>query len=283
LTKLWNIAQVLPPRPRFVQQLETVCNWFIWQGAVFRVPASTLHQSKTKGGWGLLHIAAKCRTLLLYRMWILSRKAGTITAARMQRWRLMDTEENPPHRNKILGELHYLRLYVNDMAYISPPERRESISAFKKRMYEVLCAMDTVAKGEQSMRVIRKYPLTPWERVWHNLHNAPIPVRLKSVWYIAIHELILTNERLAHLRLAESEICSQFGRSDTLAHWLLDDCGTGRIIWTWTRTLNASWLRYDPQWVTEEWAVRPCFQLWPPQKHAAVAWLLAHLVDYRQQ
>jgi hypothetical protein len=103
LAKLWYTAQVLPPRPRFVQQPVTICNWFIRQGAVFRVPASTLHQSKTKGGWGLLHIEAKCRTLVLYRMWILSRKTGTITAAWLQRWRLMDTEENPPHRNRIPG------------------------------------------------------------------------------------------------------------------------------------------------------------------------------------
>jgi hypothetical protein len=110
LAKLWYTAQVLPTRPRFVQQLATVCSWFIWQGTVFRVPASTLHQSKTKDGWGLLHIAAKCRTLLLYRGWILSRKASMITTAWIQRWRLMDAEENPPHRNRIPGKLHYFRI-----------------------------------------------------------------------------------------------------------------------------------------------------------------------------
>jgi hypothetical protein len=156
------------------------------------------------------------------------------------------------------------------------------MSAFKKRMYGVLCAMDTAAKGAQSMRVIRKYPVTPWKRVWHNLHNAPISVRLKSVWYIVIHELTPTNERLAPLRLAESDRCSQCGRTDALPHRILD-CGTGKIIWTWRRTLIASWLRCGTREVSEEWAIRPCFQIWPPQKHAAVAWLLAHLVDYRLQ
>jgi hypothetical protein len=167
-----DAAQVFPTRPRIVQQLVTVCSLFLCQGAVFRVPASTLHKPKTKVCWELFHIAAKCRTLILHRLWILSSKAGTLTAACKQRRRLMDTGENPPHRNSILGELHYLRINVNDMVCISPPERRESMSAFKKKMYELLCAMDTVAKGAQSMRVIRKYPLTPWERVWHNLHKA---------------------------------------------------------------------------------------------------------------
>lgn len=120
LAKIWYVAQVLPPRPRIVQQL-TTCNWFIWQGAIFWVLASTLYQQKTKGSWGLLNIAAKCRTLLLYRMGMLSRKEGTVTVERMQRWRLMEMEENPPYRHRILHELHYLRIYVTDMAYIAPP------------------------------------------------------------------------------------------------------------------------------------------------------------------
>jgi hypothetical protein len=125
----------------------------------------------------------------------------------------------------------------------------------------------------------KKIPLTPWKRVWHNQHNAPIQVRLKSVWYIVIHELTPPNERLAPLWLAESDRCSQFGRTDTLPHLILD-CGTRKIIWTWTRTLIASWLRCDPREVSEDWAIRPCFQIWQPQKHAPMAWLLAQLVDY---
>jgi hypothetical protein len=75
LAKLWYTAQILPPTPR-VQQLVTKCNWFIWQGAIFRVPASILHQPKIKGGGGLLHLAVNCRTLLLYLMRILSKKSG---------------------------------------------------------------------------------------------------------------------------------------------------------------------------------------------------------------
>jgi hypothetical protein len=90
------------------------------QTARCRLPGTSFDTSsvENKGRLESLHIAAKCRTLLLYRMWILSRKADTITAAWMQRWHLMDTEENPPQRNKIPGKLHNLIIYVKDMAYI---------------------------------------------------------------------------------------------------------------------------------------------------------------------
>jgi hypothetical protein len=163
----------LPPCPGFAQQLATVSCWFIWQGAVFRVSASTLHQLKTNGGLGLFHVVPKCRTLLLYRMWISNRKAGRITAAWMQYWCLRDTAEHPPHWNRIPGELQYVRIYATNMAYISSPGRRKTSSAFNKRMHDVLCTMDIVAKGAQSVRVIRRYSLTRWKQFWHNLHKAP--------------------------------------------------------------------------------------------------------------
>jgi hypothetical protein len=119
LAKIWYIAEVLQPRPRIIQQLTTICNWYIWQGAIFRVPTSTIYQQKTKGGWGLLNIETKCRTLLLYLMWMLSRKGGTVKAEWMQRWRLMDAEANPSYW--IPDEFQYLRSYATDMPYIAPP------------------------------------------------------------------------------------------------------------------------------------------------------------------
>jgi hypothetical protein len=41
IAKIWYLAQILPPTTVHVQQITTVCSWFIWQGAVFRVPVST--------------------------------------------------------------------------------------------------------------------------------------------------------------------------------------------------------------------------------------------------
>jgi hypothetical protein len=37
------------------------------------------------------------------------------------------------------------------------------------------------------------------------------------------------------------------------------------------------------RWIPEVWLYRPQFHLWPPQRHRAVLWLLAKLVEFRAQ
>jgi hypothetical protein len=63
-----------------------------------------LSSAENKGRLKTTQRAAKCRTLLLYSMWMLSRNGGTATAEWMQCWRLMETDKNPPHRNRIPSE-----------------------------------------------------------------------------------------------------------------------------------------------------------------------------------
>jgi len=62
-------------------RLTTAILWFIWQGMIFRVPTSTFQKTKQQGGWALVDTAAKCKTLLLNRMWLQSNKEGTATAS----------------------------------------------------------------------------------------------------------------------------------------------------------------------------------------------------------
>jgi hypothetical protein len=49
LARVWYIAQVFPPPPDNVSQTNTAVSWFLWKGAVFRVPLSTLYRDKTRG------------------------------------------------------------------------------------------------------------------------------------------------------------------------------------------------------------------------------------------
>ena len=56
LSKLWYTAQVLPAVRPYTQQLSTAITWYIWRGAIFRVPVSTLQKPKKEGRWGLLDL-----------------------------------------------------------------------------------------------------------------------------------------------------------------------------------------------------------------------------------
>lgn len=118
LAKIWYLAQILPPPTCHVQQLMTICTWFIWKGATFHVPVTTLQQPKDKGGWALTDIALKCRTLLLSRLWTLVTWEGSIMAAFLRKWHLTGIVENPPYAGHIPSKLEYIHQYAIDMAYV---------------------------------------------------------------------------------------------------------------------------------------------------------------------
>ena len=132
------MTQIFPLSRANSNRLTTIILWFIWQGTIFRVPTSTLQKTKQQGGWALVDIAAKCKTLLLNRMWVQSNKEGTATAAWLKEWNLSGPQENPPPRDRKLQQFEYLQLYARDMAYIPHPDRDESTKAFKKRIYKTL-------------------------------------------------------------------------------------------------------------------------------------------------
>jgi hypothetical protein len=96
LSKILYLAQVLPPPARYVQQITTACTWFIWRGAIFRVPTTTLQRPTAEGGWALPDVAAKCRALLLVRIKTLAADKSSVTAALLHMWDLIDIVDNPP-------------------------------------------------------------------------------------------------------------------------------------------------------------------------------------------
>jgi hypothetical protein len=77
-------------------------------------------------------------------------------------------------------------------------------------------------------------------------------------------------------------LCSTCGERDTLMH-RITECGEGREIWKWTRKRIAWILRTDPVWIPQERTLRPQFHIWPPRRHRAVLWIIAHMVWYRIQ
>jgi len=58
--KIWHVAQIFPLPRAQAQKLKTICSWFFWKGATFRVPMSTLQRAKHKGEWGLPDVEVTC-------------------------------------------------------------------------------------------------------------------------------------------------------------------------------------------------------------------------------
>jgi hypothetical protein len=122
LAKIWYLAQILPPTTVHVKQLTTVCSWFIWQGATFWVPMSILQCLKDQGGWALVNIDAKCRTLLYTRLWNLGAREGAITTMLIRMWKLTGPIVNPPNANGLPTMIPCIRQYALDMAYVATPD-----------------------------------------------------------------------------------------------------------------------------------------------------------------
>jgi hypothetical protein len=71
--------------------------FFIWKGATFRVPISTLQSYTAGGGWRLMDIHAKCRALLLSRMHSRGTRALSVQAFWLRKWNLDTHPANTPN------------------------------------------------------------------------------------------------------------------------------------------------------------------------------------------
>ena len=168
------------------------------------------------------------------------------------------------------------------MAYISPTCTNEPQRKLRSRIYGVLRTIHSTAEGSDLMRIVRKYPDADWKRLWINLHTAWISDAQTSTWYTVIHDITPTKVRLAAINLSETNRCSTCGEDDTIQH-RLTQCGASKLIWNWTRERIAAVTSTNPLEVPEERALRPDFHIRPPQRHKAIMWMLAHLVDYHIQ
>ena len=282
LAKLWFLAQTFLPKNSHLRQITAVCQWYIWQAAIFRVPASTLQRPLMEGGWNLPSVGAKCRTLLYNRLRTTASQEGSVLAKVLKVWGLEHPIQNPPHLKTQLRKLEYLLHYSLDAAYIPALQPSGGTRLDKKYMYSTLYAMSKDSTQDGEMRITRKYPRVVWSRVWKNLHTNGLTPSVKSVWYAVIHDILPTHDRLASINLVPNSQCPRCTAEDSVVHRVLH-CQDGPLQWTWTRQKIALILRTEARHIPNNWTTTPDMQLWPPQRHTAVIWILAHYVFYRLQ
>jgi hypothetical protein len=118
--------------------------------------------------------------------------------------------------------------------------------------------------------------------VWKKLHDTPVPESSRAAYFIVIHDIIPTNDRLHRIRLTPADRCRNWDKKDTLEH-LIIAAGEGKEMRIWTKQKLAQMLRTVPDCIPDGWLMCPQFTLWPPQRNRAVLWLLANLITFRTQ
>jgi len=256
LAKIWHIAQVFPITKEHARQIGTAISWYIWRGSIFRVPLSTLQRAPQKGGLGLSNVEAKCRALFISRLRTTAEHEGTLTEAWLQQWNLTEAwlkhwnltkaHENPPDIRLIPRQYEYLRVYAQEMEYVTPRELTEGRRTYTKRIYDTLRIMSANTAPPREIRMEHLYPGQDWVKIWKNIAKARITDEARSAWYSVVHDLIPTNVRLHNIRMADNEDCTLCGRRDNLTH-RLTECGVGKSIWGWTRRRLACKRQTDAQ------------------------------------
>jgi hypothetical protein len=95
MAKSWYTPQILPHPVDNIRQIKSAISRYIWFGEIFRIPLPTLYKAKDQGGWGLHHLEAKCRNMLLFRLHVMKRKAEYPTTCWMGKWWLLQPSTNP--------------------------------------------------------------------------------------------------------------------------------------------------------------------------------------------
>jgi hypothetical protein len=254
LAKTWHLAQVLPPPPVFVRQINMVLSWFCWKGSIFKVLLSTLRRPKLRGGLHLLHVEAKCRALLLFRLQEMNKKPTLPTVQWLHYWGLQSRSSNPSNRNSRMYKFQYLCMYALDLAYVMPQHGDETLRHCKRRLYTTLILLLQDTPGGTVMRIEQKWRHTSWIRVWTNLWSTPVDDRLIGTWYTIIHDIVPTGDRLHVIHLTTDYLCLTCQVQDTLLH-RLTECGEGARHWLWIKTRLAVMLRMYPHYIPADWLV----------------------------
>ena len=168
------------------------------------------------------------------------------------------------------------------MDYVTPKFPAETRKLFKRRIYDTLLQLTHNASKPCGLRIVRKYPDVHWKRIRTNLHSRVLFRSLQATWYAVKNDVVPTNDRLADIQLTATNMFSRCGQADSIQH-IITDHGEGSLQWNWTSYKLGIIPRLEPKFIFKEWTTRPAFHLWPPKRHAAVIWILAHLVSYRLQ
>jgi hypothetical protein len=153
-----------------------------------------------------------------------------------------------------------MKIYAQEMEYINPPRENKSPKTFRQRINQTLRVVSLAEKEPRAMIITQIQPTRKWTKVWDNLRSTWAPESIKSTWYKLMHDILSTNERLRAINLSDTAQCKACGNHDTILH-RNTDCGTGIVIWEWTRRRVASVLRMNPPHIPKDCIVRPQFDI----------------------
>jgi hypothetical protein len=185
----------------------------------------------------------------------------------------------PPNWEPLPPTLEYLRIYFQEGPYIRSRRDTESITKYRRLIYNTQRYKQLEAIKSSGLRVQNKFPHIHWTRVWSNINKPFLPRSIRTTWYTIIHDILPTNARLKTINLHEDGRCKQCAKYDTALH-RYTACTDAQIIWDWTKKRLATYMRTDSHNIPDNWICFPDFKIHPLQRQNATIWILGHMIGY---
>jgi hypothetical protein len=129
------------------------------------------------------------------------------------------------------------------------------------------------------MRMQVKHAHANWKAIWRNITAKILPLRIRSIWYTIVHDIVPTNSRLHDINLHETGNCQYCGTRDTLIH-RFTECNEAKMIWSWMQKSVACYLRMNSWHVPNTWITLPDFEIYPLQRNNATISMIGHMLGY---
>uniref|UniRef100_A0A1W7R675 Putative tx1-3 aae n=1 Tax=Aedes albopictus TaxID=7160 RepID=A0A1W7R675_AEDAL len=254
LSKLWYVAQLIPPENKHIAQLRKKCGDFIWKGFFYKVERKELYAPIYKGGLSLTCVESKTKALFIKNI-LLSGQNGEIDNFMIQQ---------AMNKNLTLNTREWIKLSVT---------LEEQNLKSSKQIYDYLILKQNIKIKQQE-----KNQNFQWETFYENFNQNFICSESKSTLFCVFRDIIPCNSKLYKHRVRgiDSPTCDSCGRIDTVDHRIKICSGSGKV-WVWLNNVLKSKFKINVADAMDllQFGIKPnnC-------KYKAALWLVTETINY---
>lgn len=210
LSKLWYIAQVIPPSNVHLAQIKKTTGYFLWGNhRIFKIERSQLYLHLLKGGLNLIDPETQCKSLFV---------------------RGLLFKNNTVYNHYLMSTDNLKGLSLNTQRFIQKAKeiKNQPHLVTNKQMYDYM-----IDKLNIEVKVEKKYPQIQWEQVWENINQNFLTLSSRSTLYEIFNDIIPNKIKLFNnISNTENYLCDVCGKPDNNIHRIIN-CTKTKIIWKW--------------------------------------------------
>lgn len=210
LSKLWYIAQIIPPNNVHVAQIRKITGSFLWgPSRIFKIERSQLYLHNLRGGLNLIDTDTQCKSLFIRNLLF---------------------KNNRPVTHFLIESNNLKALSLNTQKFILEAKKiKNNVPIDKnKQIYDYF-----LNKLQIKCKIEQKYPQVAWDNIWENISQNYLSIASRSILYELFNDIIPNNVKLyKHIANTENFNCVICGKPDNNEH-RIRYCTYSVEIWNW--------------------------------------------------